>query len=255
MMLDGRRLLVAGAGPGLGRAVAVTAAREGADVALSGLFVKELEEIAAAVRAQGRRSGTWISDVTDSAQCRRLLEDAAMALGGVDALVINAGIVGEPAPAAQLSIEAMQRVYDVNVFGALRLVQAAVPHLQRATTPAIVLVSSLSERASPPALIAYSSSKAALVNCGRTLARELGPLGIRVNTVVPGIMDALPAQQLARATGMEPEQYFAQFAAMAALGRVSQPEEVAEAVVFLASGRASAITGQTLDVNAGASFH
>lgn len=254
-MLQGRKLLVAGAGPGLGRAVAVVAAREGADVALSGLFDSELQEIAAAVRAQGRQSSQWVSDVTDAAQCHHLLEDVVAALGGVDALVINAGIVGQPAPAAYQGIDAMQRVFDVNVFGALRLVQAAVPHLQRSTAPTIVLVSSLSERASPPTLIAYSSSKAALVSCGRTLARELGPAGIRVNTVVPGVMDALPARQLAQAAGMQPERYFAQFAAIAALGRVCRPEEVAEAVAFLASDRASAITGQTLDVNAGASFH
>jgi len=255
MLLEKRKVLVAGVGPGLGRAVAMTAAREGADVALSGLFDHELQEISHGVEAYGRRCPAWVSDVTDPDQCRKLLDDAAKALNGLDVLVVNVGIVGTPAPLAQADIEAMQKVYNVNVFGAMRLVQAALPYLRRSEAPAIVMVASLAGRVSPPALIAYSGSKAAVINSARTLARELGVDGIRVNTVVPGVMDALPAQQLARSLGLEPEQYFAQFAAMSALGRVSKPEEVADAVVYLASSRASAITGQTLDVNAGASFH
>jgi NAD(P)-dependent dehydrogenase (short-subunit alcohol dehydrogenase family) len=235
--------------------VAVVAAREGAEVALSGLFDHELQEIRQEVKANGQRCLTWISDVTDPDQCRKLLDDVASALGGIDVLVVNAGITGMPAPLATADIEAMLKVYDVNVFGAMRLVQAALPYLRKSEAPAIVLVSSLSERASPPMLIAYSGSKAALVNSARTLARELGGEGIRVNTIVPGIMNALPGDQLARSMGLDPNQYYAQFASMSALGRVSKPEEVADAIVYLASNRASAITGQTLDVNAGASFH
>ncbi|TMB41954.1 MAG: SDR family oxidoreductase [Deltaproteobacteria bacterium] len=258
MLLAGRVGIVSGIGPGLGRAIALALAREGTDVVLAARTAPALEDVAAEVRAAGRRALAVPTDVTRPEQCRQLAEAAHGAFGRIDVLVNNAFRSGPYEPVEQASLEDWRKVFDVNLFGTLALCQAVIPFM-KARGGSIVMINSMSMRVIEPRFGGYAASKGALLTAAQTMAKELGASGIRVNSVVPGYIWGPALERyfadLARQRGTTPEAVYAEVASRTALGRIPTSEDVAAAVVFFASDLSRAVTGQALDVNAGHYFH
>lgn len=243
--LAGRRAVITGGDSGIGRAVAVAFAREGADV----LIVHLPEEQADAdstvqlVEAAGRKGLSRPGDIRDEAFCRSVIDDAVRELGGLDVLVNNAAYQMSVDSLTDLSSEQLLRTFTTNVFATVWLIQAAVPHLQ----PGSSIVNTVSVQADTPspALLDYAMTKAALVNLTTNLAQELGEKGIRVNAVAPGPVwtPLIPAT-------MPPDQV-EDFGTQTPLGRAGQPAELAPAYVHLASVESSYTSGAVVRVAGG----
>jgi NAD(P)-dependent dehydrogenase (short-subunit alcohol dehydrogenase family) len=241
--LDGKVAIVTGASSGLGVAIAIALAEAGADVALGARRVDGLESTRAAVERRGRRGLSVATDVADPTQCARLVAKTMERLGRVDVLINNAGI-GAATPALTEDPEDFRAVIDVNLGGSYWMAQSAARVMGPGSS--IVNVSSVTAFVSlglPHA--AYASSKAALVGLTRDLAQQwTSRRGIRVNAVAPGLFE----------TDMTSDYFANQITAQLPLipvGRGGQGEELAAAVLFLASDAASYITGQTLAVDGG----
>lgn len=245
--LTGRRALVTGGDSGIGRAVAIAFAREGADVAISYLPVEQpdAEETAEWVRRAGRRVALLPGDLTDEQVARALPRRAVDELGGLDVLVNNAGFQSARRGSIEdLTSEEIDRVLKTNLYALLWVTQSALPHL--ASGSAIINNSSIQAYEPSPKLLDYASTKAAINNATVNLAGELGPRGIRVNAVAPG-----PIWTPLQPATQEPE-HLEQFGRNTPLGRAGQPAEVAPAFVFLASRRdASYVSGTVLGVTGG----
>ncbi len=247
--------VVTGIGPGMGRSIALGFARHGVDVVLAARREERLASVADEVRALGREPLVVPTDIADRGSCRALIEATVERFGRLDHLVQNAHHEGDWAPVAEPDYASWQRVFDVNLYGALHLVEAAVPVMRQQGRGAIVLVNSGAVVNTTPSLGAYTASKAALAAAARTLAVEVGPWGIRVNGVLLGgvagenILHAA-ADQAAR-TGITPEEWLEQRNASLPLRHMPTPDECAGAVLFLCSDLAAAVTGQHISVNGG----
>lgn len=240
--VEGKVALVTGASGGIGRATAVALAAEGARLVLGD--IADLEATAQAAFEAGDLPCVSVKlDVTSRTDAEAAVARAIEQYGRLDILVNNAG-VGKPAPLAEVTDELWDWILDINLKGPFICARAAAPHLGPGS--AIVNVASLAGRASSPAMAcAYSASKAGLLGLTRHLAKELGPRGIRVTAVNPGVVmtslvaDNYPPGHLERTIETIP------------LGRASGPEEVASVIVFLASDDAGYVTGASLDANGG----
>lgn len=259
MLLRDRVVIVSGIGPGMGRDVALACAREGADVVLAARRAAPLEELAAEIRAGGRRALAVPTDIARAEDSRRLVDAAVAELGRVDVLVNNAFKGGVEPLFADADLAAWRAVFEVNVFGALALTQAAIAPMRRQGGGSIVFINSMSMRVIEPRFAGYASSKGALMTAAQSLARELGPEKIRVNSVVPGYIWGAALEgyfkSLAAQQGITPEAVYDAIAARTALRHIPTSAEIADAVVFFASDLSRAITGQALDVNGGHHFH
>lgn len=241
--LAGKRALVTGGSRGIGAAIALALAENGADVAFTyqnsavraGTVVKSIE-------ATGRRAVAIQADSADPQAIERAVRDAVAALGGIDILVNSAGI-GLNATIADIALKDYQALMDVNVRAPMLFAQAVMPHLTVGGR-IISIGSGLGERVPFPGVTVYAMSKAALTAFTRGLSRELGPDGITVNLVQPGSTDTDANPQDGPAADFQ--------RGLSSLGRFGAPHEVANAVVFLASPAASAITGAILNVDGGA---
>jgi hypothetical protein len=246
--LEGRRALVTGADSGIGRAVALAFAREGADVVLSYLPEEEQDarETARWVEDAGRRAVLAPGDVRDEQHCAGLVQRTVDELGGIDLLVNNAAHQMAQDGIADISTEQFDRVMKINVYAMFWLCRAAVPHLPPGSS--IINTSSIQAYQPSPTLLDYATSKAAIVTFTKALAQELADKGVRVNTVAPGPVwtPLIPATM--------PEDAVEGFGEDTPLGRVAQPAEVAPAFVFLASNDASYITGERIGVAGGKPF-
>ena len=258
-LLADRIAVVSGIGPGLGREIALACAREGAQVVLAARTAAALEEVAEAVRAGGRRALAVPTDLSRPDECQRLADAARAEFGRVDVLVHNAFLSNPVALVEQADLDDWRRIFEVNLFGALRLTQAIVPAMKAQGSGAIVFVNSMSVRIVEPFMGGYAASKGALMTAAQTLAKELGPAGIRVNTVVPGYIWSAKMEayfrHLAKERGVSYETVHDDITSRTALRHIPDSAEVADAVVLLASDLARAITGQALDVNGGHFFH
>jgi NAD(P)-dependent dehydrogenase (short-subunit alcohol dehydrogenase family) len=255
--LDGKTVIIAGVGPGLGRETALVAIREGANVALGARTETMLKAVADEVDPSGSRVAYLTTDITDEAACQQLVAAAVERFGRVDALVNCAALdtlFGGLDSAADFS--GWRATFDVNLFGSLQMTRAALGELRR-RGGSVVFVSSQTQHHPPPLAIqmAYAASKSALTGAMRHLAHEVGGDGVRVNEIAPGWMWGPPVEGFVNMTadrrGVGPEVVLGELTAHMPLKRMATDGEVAEAIVFFASDRAAAITGQTLLINAG----
>jgi NAD(P)-dependent dehydrogenase (short-subunit alcohol dehydrogenase family) len=262
LLLEGRTVVVSGVGPGLGQQIAVRAARDGANVVLGARTEENLAKVAAEIEAaQAGRGGAartaWRStDIADDPACTALAALAVERFGRIDAVVHVAALDTHFGGLADADFTSWRRVLDVNLIGTLQLTRACLPAL-RERGGSVVFIGTQSAVAAPSQVrqAAYAASKGALTSAMYSLARELGPDRIRVNTVLPGWMwgPAVEAyvQWTAGTEGVPEAEVQGRLSERMALPELATDGDVAEAALFLASDRARAITGQSLLVNAG----
>jgi NAD(P)-dependent dehydrogenase (short-subunit alcohol dehydrogenase family) len=241
-----RKALITGGDSGIGRAVALAFAREGADVALSYLPEEEKDgqETARWVRDAGRTAVTAPGDIRDEDYCQQLVDHTIGEFGQLDILINNAAFqMNQPGGIVDIDTEQLDRVMRTNLYGLFWLCRAAVPRMPSGST--IINVGSIQAAQPSPGLLDYATTKAGIVAFTKALADQVAERGIRVNGVAPGPVwtPLIPATM--------PEQKVEKFGANTPLGRVGQPAELAPAFVFLASGESSYITGEMLAVTGG----
>ncbi|AQZ63899.1 3-oxoacyl-[acyl-carrier protein] reductase [[Actinomadura] parvosata subsp. kistnae] len=240
--LRGKRVLVTGGTRGIGRATVLAFAQAGAHVlACHHTEGEDSDSLARELKELGDRNRVVRADVTDSADNRRLAGTVEEELGGLDVLVNNVGVDGS-APFATISGEEWQRLLDYNVTSAYLVTQAMLGVL--ADGASVVNIGASAALRGRPNAVHYSASKAALVGFTRGLCKELGPRGIRVNLVAPGLTETEPGAGL-------PPQAVERIVAITALGRLCRPNDVAGAVLFLAGDTSQYISGVTLNVDGG----
>lgn len=253
-MLENKVVVISGVGPALGTTLARRCAEEGADLVLAARTAERLEEVATIVTGLGRKALTVTTDITDDAQVDNLVERAMQEYGQVNVVINNAFRVPSMKPLADTTFEHIREAIELTVLGALRLTQGFTPALSE-VKGSVVNVNSMVIRHSQPKYGAYKMAKAALLAMSQSLATELGPLGIRVNSVAPGYiwggtLKSYFSHQAGK-YGTSVEQIYDAAAAASDLKRLPTEDEVASAILFMASDLSSGITGATLDVNCG----
>jgi NAD(P)-dependent dehydrogenase (short-subunit alcohol dehydrogenase family) len=241
--LEGKVALVTGAARGMGAAHARLLAIEGAAVAITDVLDSEGQAVAAEISAAGGAAEYFHLQVSDEGQWRAVVAQVAERFGGLDVLVNNAGVGGDPAAAADLDLAAWERTIAINQTGSFLGIKHAVPLMRERGGGSIVQIASMFAVSAFPAMAAYSASKGATVALARHAAVAYAPDRIRVNWIAPGVIDT-PMIDFE-------EDGVKAMITDTPLGRAAQPEEVAWAVVFLASDEASYITGAELRVDGG----
>jgi 3-oxoacyl-[acyl-carrier protein] reductase len=247
--------IVAASSHGLGRAAAERFAAEGARLAICSRDEKSIQGVAESLRAEYRTDVlAQACDVTDAAAVHRFCSATAERFGRIDVCVTNAG--GPPAKGfLAVSVDEWRRAVDLNFLSVVHFAREVIPHMQRQRWGRFITITSVSVKQPVPELILSNSVRSAVVGLIRSLANEFGRDGILFNNVGPGFTDTDRVRELAdlraKAGSTTPDAIKAQWAAATAVGRIGRPEEVADAIVWLASERASNITGQTILVDGG----
>lgn len=254
MRLGGKRALITGGGTGIGRATAHLFAREGAQVMVSGRRRSELEETVRLIEEDRGHAALVQGDVSRPEDAERMVAETIEAFGGLDVLVNNAGIIVRGASVTSVSIEDWNRVIDIDLSGVFLVSRFALRHMVPAGRGgAIVNVSSVSGLLGDPNAAPYNAAKGGVNLLTKSMALDYAPHRIRVNAVCPGrVATPMPMSRLK--PGDDWETALAQWGRNIPLGRVGRPEDVAHAILFLASEEASWITGTTLVVDGGATI-
>jgi NAD(P)-dependent dehydrogenase (short-subunit alcohol dehydrogenase family) len=243
--LEGKKAIITGGDSGIGRAVALAFAREGADVLISYLSEEEpdAQETAQVVEEAGRRAVKVPGDIVEEAQCQQIVQRAVDEFGRIDILVNNAAHQMTVNGIADVSTELLDRTFKTNIYAMFWLCKAALPHMQEGAS--IINVSSIQAYQPSPTLLPYSSTKGAIISFTKGLAMEVAQYGIRANSVAPGPVwtPIIPASM--------PGETVSQFGGTSPMGRPAQPAELAPAFVFLASQESSYVNGETLGVTGG----
>ena len=244
--LAGRKALVTGGDSGMGRAAAIAFAREGADVAINYLPAEEPDarEVIDLIKREGRNGVALPGDIRQEGFCERLVADAVKRLGGLDILVNNAGRQQSHASLLDISSEQFDWTIKTNIYAMFWITKAALPHLG----PGSAIIQTTSEQAYDPSkdLVDYAMTKAAMMNFTKSMAKQLGPKGIRVNGVAPG-----PVWTPLQVSGGATQEKLQQFGHDTALGRPGQPAELGSIYVQLAAADASFATGQVYGSSGG----
>jgi NAD(P)-dependent dehydrogenase (short-subunit alcohol dehydrogenase family) len=245
--LTGRKALITGGDSGMGRAAAIAYAREGADVAINYLPEEEQDarEVIALIKEAGRKGVALPGDLREERFCEKLVADAVSQLGGLDIIVNNAGRQQTKASILDITTEDFDATMKTNIYAPFWIIKAALPHLK----PGAVIIGTTSEQAYDPSpdLYDYAQTKAATMNYVKSLAKQLGPKGIRVNGVAPG-----PIWTPLQVSGGATMEKLKQFGGQTPLGRPGQPAELASVYVQLAADDASYATGQVYGASGGA---
>ena len=247
--LNGKVAIITGAASGIGRATAILFAREGAKIVLADVHEEGLKETLKLVKKEGGDAITKRTNVAIEEEVKGLIDLALRTYSRIDILCNNAGIAGRITNLDEQSADDWRKVYEVNVLGAVFATKHVAKHMQERKSGAIVNTASVAGIRSGAGDNAYSASKAALINFTQTAACDLGGYNVRVNAVCPGLIETgitKPVFDLARARGK-----FDKLGSRCELRRYGLPEEVANAILFLASDEASYITGQALPVDGG----
>ncbi|MFC7679045.1 SDR family oxidoreductase [Paenibacillus sp. GCM10028914] len=244
--LAGRKAIVTGADSGIGRAVAIAFAREGADVVLSYMPEEEQDakEVVKLVEEAGRKAVAVPGDLKEEKYCEQVVSAAVEQLGGVDILANIAGMQQYVKDIADLTTEQFDATFKTNVYAMFWLCKAAIKHMPKGS--AIINTSSIEAYSPEPILLDYATTKAAINTFTKALAQQVASKGIRVNAVAPG-----PVWTALQITGGQPEEVLPEFGAETPLGRPGQPAEMASAYVYLASQESSYVIGDTLNANGG----
>lgn len=255
MLLKGRTAIVSGVGSGLGRAISLALAAEGASLVVAARSEPYLADLAGELEAQGASVLARRADITSADDCAVLAAAAREHFGRIDVLVNN-GHQSRPQEAFdEADLESWREAMEVNYWGSLKMTQAVVPYMKELEDTRVVMVNSMAMARVRPADGPYVGSKSALAAATRFLAVDLGPYGIRVNGVHPGFMLEEKLEQyferVAAERGVTPAEVRSEVAAGARLGYIPTAAEVAGTVVFLASPLARPVTGQCIHVNAG----
>ena len=253
-LLENKVVVISGVGPALGTTLARRCAEEGADLALAARTVGRLDDVAKQITDLGRRALSVGTDITDEGQVDNLVKRTLDEYGKVDVLINNAFKVPSMKPFANTSFDHIRETVELTVLGALRLIQGFTPALTEANG-SVVNVNSMVLRHSDPKQGAYKLAKAALLSMSQSLASELGPQGVRVNSVLPGYIWGGTLQgyfeHQAGKYGTTVDEIYKAAAVNSDLKRLPTEDEVASAILFMASDLSSGITGQALDVNCG----
>jgi NAD(P)-dependent dehydrogenase (short-subunit alcohol dehydrogenase family) len=243
--LEGKTAVITGGDSGIGRAVALAFAREGADVLISYLPAEEpdAQETAQVVEEAGKRAVKVPGDISEESQCRTVVQTAVDEFGKIDVLVNNAAHQMTVSGISDISTELLDRTFKTNIYAMFWMVQAALPHMQEGGS--IINVGSIQAYQPSPTLLPYSATKGAIVTFTKGLAMEVVQYGLRANTVAPGPVwtPIIPASM--------PGETVSQFGGTSPMGRPAQPAELAPAFVFLASQESSFVNGETLGVTGG----
>lgn len=244
--LKGRKALITGGDSGMGRAAAIAYAREGADVAINYYPTEEEDarEVIALIRAEGRKAVAIPGDLRDEAFCKKMVDEAVKALGGLDILVNNAARQQTRESILDVTSEDFDATMKTNIYAPFWTTKAALPHLK----PGAVIIGTTSEQSYDPSpeLYDYAQTKAATTNYVKSLAKQLGPKGIRVNGVAPG-----PIWTPLQVSGGATMEKLKQFGGQTPMGRPGQPVELASIYVQLAANDASYATGQIYGASGG----
>jgi NAD(P)-dependent dehydrogenase (short-subunit alcohol dehydrogenase family) len=257
-LLSGKVCIVSGVGPGLGRQAARALAAHGAHLVLAARRQSTLNDVQAEVRELGARAITVPTDITDPEQCARLMAQAAEEFGGIDVLVNNAFRFDAFKTFEEVDLTMWRKIMDTNLFGSLQMTRAALPFMRERGGGSVVMVASMVTRQPQPVQGGYAISKGALLTATRVLAYELGPSHVRVNAVVPGWM-AGPSVDMyiemeSSGRGVDAQVVIDELNARVPLGRIPSDEDVAGAIVYLASDLSRSMTGEAIETNGGEIF-
>jgi NAD(P)-dependent dehydrogenase (short-subunit alcohol dehydrogenase family) len=255
MKLPDQAAIVTGGGQGIGKAIALSLAREGADVLVSGRHRETLENTAREIEKLGRRSVVAVTDVSQEPQVSTMVEAALQNFGRIDILVNNAGITGPTAPITNVSRDEWDHVFAVNLTGAFLCAKAVIPHMIERRSGKIINISSIAGKLAYALRSPYAASKWGMIGLSRTLAQELGPHNIQVNAICPGPTAGERMRGVIAGRAHELGQSEAEVERLyvegTALKRMVDPDHVAAMVVLLVSNEGSSITGEAIDVSAG----
>jgi NAD(P)-dependent dehydrogenase (short-subunit alcohol dehydrogenase family) len=250
---DGRAVLVTGGALGIGRGIVKAFAREGAAVAIADVDGEAATRLAEEINASGGQAVVTVGDVSQANDAHRMVADAVAAFGRLDVLVNNAGI--QPVDwyfrIEDTPEDVWDRIVGVNLKGVFLMSKYAIPEIRKSGHGAVVNMASVQGLQSMPGVPSYAASKGGILSLTRNMALDYAPEGIRVVAICPGTIDSEIVRASARADGGDEEANVRRYGAFHPLGRIGQPDDVAQAVLFLASDRASFITGEYLTVDGG----
>lgn len=260
MLLEAKVAVITGGGRGIGRAMALKFAGEGAAVVVAARTKTEIEAVAKEVRNAGGRAAAVATDVAEERQCQHLVRAAMAEFGGVDILVNNAGEYGPVRPVEEITPAEWDRVIAVHLRGAYLLTRLVLPAMYARGSGAILNISSLSAKSAFAWGSPYAAAKAGMLGLTRVVAAEAARKGVRVNAICPGPVTETRMSKdlghvLAQRLGVSEEDQLKGFLNTILQGRGQTADEVAAAALFLCSEQSSAITGQSLNVDGGAAFY
>ncbi|HWR06971.1 3-oxoacyl-ACP reductase FabG [Sporomusa sp.] len=242
-MLEGKKALITGCKRGIGKGIAITLAKYGADVVLNDIEISEEDEVAVEVQKLGRKALCVSADITSQDSVAEMFAKIKQTFGGLDILVNNAGITAD-AMSYKMSVEQWNRVLAVNLTGTFLCCQAAAKLMMEQQSGKIINTSSIAGFIGNIGQANYSATKGGVAAMTKTLAKELAKKGIYVNAVSPGFINTPMTDKI-------PDEVKQQMISRIPVGRIGEPEDIANVVLFLASPLSDYVTGQTIQVNGG----